>query len=757
MPDAPTLVGATRGDALVDLSWTAPAENGGFAITSYQIFRAACSGCAPAAVITTGSNGTSFGDTNLTNGATYYYQVAATNSLGTGAKSNERNATPATVPGAPALQSATPGALYVDLAWAPSSTGGSAITGYNVYRATCSGCQAEPPVATGLQGNTWRDAGVAMGTTYHYKVAAVNALGAGAKSNERSATTPTVPGAPTLTGASRGNGYVDISWTAPASNGGSAVTGYKVYRATCAGCEADPPVATGVTGSTYRSGGLTNGVMYYFTVAAVNALGTGPQSNERSATPATTPGVPTLTSATAGPGYVDLAWTTPSNGGTAITGYNLFRGTCSNCQGSTPYAYGVAGTSYRDSGVTNGVTYYYKVVAINAVGFSGQSNERSATPATTPGAPTLNSATAGVGYVDLAWSAPSSNGGSTVTSYSVYRSTCAGCQGSAVATGLTGTTWRDLGATPGSTFCYRVAAANAIGVGTQSNERCATSIASVPNDHIANAFVGSGTSWTPAAQNTQGATSQTNELYPCGMAPSTVWYRFTPTSGGRYRISTSGATYDTVVAVYASATLGSPQMGCNDDAPAGTWSQLDVDLAANAPYWIQIGSFSSAYGGTLPLSIQQTAILVRDDDGTMEASLDFDFTDDTATKSLVVASSDLLRATSATLWVYAQGQNCGVVGGTQTLKVNGIAVSTSYNPCTRWPTGSFGWASFAVSTTSLLAGANTVQILDVGGSFSDRGAFFGIDTQRDYARSTIRSNGGVDQTGELMWYLSLGT
>ncbi len=98
----------------------------------------------------------------------------------------------------------------------------------------------------------------------------------------------TAPGAPTALTATPGGGQVQLNWTAPSSNGGVNITSYKVYRGTTSGSE------TLLTGGgcsglsnvlTCTDTGLTNGQTYFYKVAAVNAIGEGPQSNEASATP----------------------------------------------------------------------------------------------------------------------------------------------------------------------------------------------------------------------------------------------------------------------------------------------------------------------------------------------------------------------------------------------------------------------------------------------------------------------------------------
>ena len=122
--------------------------------------------------------------------------------------------------------------------------------------------------------------GLTNGTAYTFTVAAINAAGTGADSAASAPITPaaaaTAPGAPTGVGGTAGNGSVALSWTAPASNGGSAITGYRVTPSI--GATAETPVLTGSAATTFTVTGLTNGTAYTFTVAAINAVGIGADS-----------------------------------------------------------------------------------------------------------------------------------------------------------------------------------------------------------------------------------------------------------------------------------------------------------------------------------------------------------------------------------------------------------------------------------------------------------------------------------------------
>src|SRR5215472_3582645 len=390
VPTAPQSLAATAGSGSVSLSWAAPASNGGAAITGYNVYRGTSAGGESATPVATNVTATSFTDTGLTNGTTYYYTVAAVNSAGISPQSNEASATPvavqATVPSAPQSLAAAAGNASVSLSWsAPASDGGSPVTGYNVYRGTSAGGESATPLATNVSARNFTDTTAANGNTYFYTVAAVNAAGVSPQSNEAPATPQaTAPSAPSGLVASGGDGSVSLSWSAPASDGGSPVTGYNVYRGTSAGGESATPLASGVTATSFTDTTAVNGTTYFYRVAAVNAVGVSPQSNEAPATPhpaATVPAAPQSPTAAGGNGSVQLSWSAPaSNGGSAITGYNVYRGTSAGGEPATPVASNVSGTSFTDTSAVNGTTYFYKVAAVNAVGTSPQSAEVSATP-----------------------------------------------------------------------------------------------------------------------------------------------------------------------------------------------------------------------------------------------------------------------------------------------------------------------------------------------------------------------------------------
>ena len=192
----------------------------------------------------------------------------------------------------------------------------------------------------------------------------------------------------------------------------SGATGYNVKRSTSSG---GPYTTVGpnVTPASFTDSGLTNGTTYYYVVSALNAGGESANSAQVSATPAAPPGAPTNVTATAGNAQVTLSWTAVSG----ATGYNVKRSTTSGGPYTT-VGPNVTPTSFTDSGLTNGTTYYYVVSALNAGGESANSAQVSATPVVPLSTLTLSPTTViggGTSTGTVTLTAPAPTGGATVT------------------------------------------------------------------------------------------------------------------------------------------------------------------------------------------------------------------------------------------------------------------------------------------------------------------------------------------------------
>jgi titin len=176
VPGAPGDLVADPGDGQVVLTWTAPFD-GGSAMTGYVVVRTSGGDTEEfeTGVVTT------YTDTEVTNGETYSYQVLATNELGRGASSTSVEASPfkpVFVPGKVSSLAATAKRSRVTLTWmAPDDDGGSPLTGYVILRGESADSMTEIALV-GLS-TSYLDEDVKEGTTYHYTVLAVNAVGQG--------------------------------------------------------------------------------------------------------------------------------------------------------------------------------------------------------------------------------------------------------------------------------------------------------------------------------------------------------------------------------------------------------------------------------------------------------------------------------------------------------------------------------------------------------------------------------------------------
>src|SRR5262245_19380345 len=272
---APASLTATPGNAQVSLSW--PASVGA---TSYHVKRARVSG-GPYTTVACATT-TSYTDTGLTGGTTYYYVVSAAysaglNGGGESADSIEASATPQglTPPSAPAVLSATPGNGQVALSWSASS----GATSYNVKRATVSGGPYTTIASPSSTSST--NSGLTNGTTYYYVVSAVNSAGESGNSPQVSATPqpPPQPAEPTNVRASSGppKGGVTLKWTQSTTPG---VTQNNIYRRTTSPSYPAAPTVKINAATSYVDTKLTSGTTYCYQVTAVSSGGESPPSNE---------------------------------------------------------------------------------------------------------------------------------------------------------------------------------------------------------------------------------------------------------------------------------------------------------------------------------------------------------------------------------------------------------------------------------------------------------------------------------------------
>jgi hypothetical protein len=276
-PGPPTgVAGTSNANTQSVVSWTTPASNGGLAITTYTIQYSSNGGTSWS---TWGTNPATSPATvtGLVNGTGYIFQVAASNSLGLGTYSAvSATATPATVPGQPTGVSGTTHANTQSVvSWtAPASNGGATISAYTVqYSPSPYTTWTTATVAAGS--SPYTVTGLTNGTSYEFRVSATNAAGTGAVSAVSAAVVPaTTPGAPTIGTAVKLTGTTaSVVWTAPASNGGLAITAYTVQYSTNGGTSWTT-LTTVSAGSPYTAT-VTTGHNYIFQVAATNAVGTG--------------------------------------------------------------------------------------------------------------------------------------------------------------------------------------------------------------------------------------------------------------------------------------------------------------------------------------------------------------------------------------------------------------------------------------------------------------------------------------------------
>lgn len=464
-PSSPRGVAATPGDSQATITWEAPISDGGSPIVDYQVeYRDTGQADNPWIPAQDGdATASPVAIPGLINGTRYAFRVAAVTATSTGAFSRPVIATPSTRPAQPTGLAARGSDGQVRLTWTVPSSGGNRIIDYTVQlRQTGSAAEWQTFARPASAKPTALVTGLANGTSYDFRVAAVSSIGSSDFSLEVSETPGTTPAAPTTLAATAGVASASLAWGPPANDGGSVLIGYYVYRSLT---ESGPwTYLDYVSDPAYQATGLDGNVTYWFKVVAFNRFGAGP-GVVASVTPLTVFGAPTVTGVSmVGPTseQADVVFTPGSTGGRTIIGYEY-----SIDDGTTwRTAISQTATSLRTASVAptkRGYSYRVRAVASN-----GDKSLPSAVIAKPVAAPTGLAVTPQRGYervgsasMTVAWAATPDT-----TYYKLLRADAPG----GLPWNVGAPNWADTDLPWNTKESYRVAACNAGGCSVYTSQ-----------------------------------------------------------------------------------------------------------------------------------------------------------------------------------------------------------------------------------------------------------------------------------------------
>ena len=353
VPSAPVVkIGNSATSGKPQLTWRAM-----YGAASYRIYRSTSRGSGYSLLGTT--TATSYTNTGAKAGTTYYYRVKAVNDAGLSPYSNVVSGQSKTVTpklSAPVVKighSATSGKPM--LTW----NAVSGATSYKVYRATSQ--NGTYSLLGTVTATSYTNTGAKAGTTYWYKIKAVNSAGESAYSN-------IVSGQATVTtltmGHSSTSGKPQLTWKAV-----SGAASYKVYRATSK--NGAYSVINTTKALTYTNTGAALGTTYYYKVEVLNASGKSMGFSaivEGKVAPVLAVGYSSVS------GKPQLTWKAVPG----ATEYQVYRSTQQNRGYSKINT--TTSTSYVNTGAKAGTTYYYRIVAVKGTAVSDFSNIVNARP-----------------------------------------------------------------------------------------------------------------------------------------------------------------------------------------------------------------------------------------------------------------------------------------------------------------------------------------------------------------------------------------
>jgi parallel beta-helix repeat protein len=280
-----------------------------------------------------------------------------------------------------------------------------------------------------------------------------------------------MPSAPQNLSVDTGEMFIRLSWDEPLIEGTFPVAEYIIYRSTSSQVET---YYTTIKNELYfNDTSATPGIMYYYRISASHVVGEGERSKEISGMCGELPEKPGELQVSAVINHINLSWNlSVFNGIIPIDNFNIYRGTEPGAQLLLVQVGNVS--FYRDYDVSVGVTYYYRISAVNYFGEGPLSDEFAGVIPKPPSAPLDLNVNAGSSFVNLSWSQPIDEGTSSITFYNIYRKTAV--SDFMILDAVPGDRffYNDTSVNNDETYTYKLSAESIDGKGPFSNEISAT-------------------------------------------------------------------------------------------------------------------------------------------------------------------------------------------------------------------------------------------------------------------------------------------
>ena len=377
VPGRPFL-GSNEGNGFIILNWDPPSFTGGRDIVGWRLFKGTEAGDKQL-LVEMNADLRTYNVTDVENGITYHFHLTCFNEMGESQPSNPVSEIPRGPPTEPMSLEAESGNNFVHLTWTqPISDEGSKLLGYIITSEwSIQGTSMYQTFSVEGENSTeYNDTSVTNGVEYRYTVISVNMIGESEPSNEVTVTPMTVPGPPIDLQVKEGNGFVEIYWKGPEDNGGSPITGYRIYREEGL-FDFELLVELDETTKSYNDTSVENGITYSYYVVSINENGPSVPSDIVNGVPTralTVPSAPDNLTFVVGEDFVHLYWGPPEDdGGSSITEYRIYRGVTSDSV-SIFRTVGPETTDLNDTSVEPGTTYYYYLTCTNEKGESDNSS-----------------------------------------------------------------------------------------------------------------------------------------------------------------------------------------------------------------------------------------------------------------------------------------------------------------------------------------------------------------------------------------------